>query len=81
MQRLQGKGVRARRNPLRSHPNRWLLLSSLGVVVTAMTLPFTPIAHHLGFTALPASFFGLLAELLMSICSWWKGASNGFTGA
>ncbi|MDO8248482.1 MAG: magnesium-translocating P-type ATPase, partial [Rhodoferax sp.] len=52
--------IRTRRNPLRSHPTRWLVLTSLGVVVTAMLLPFTPLAPYLGFTPLPLSFFALL---------------------
>jgi len=70
--------IRTRRNTLRSHPNRWLLLSSLGVVVTAMTLPFTPIAHYLGFTALPASFFGLLAAVLISYLLMVEGGKQWF---
>ncbi|QDL54968.1 magnesium-translocating P-type ATPase [Rhodoferax aquaticus] len=56
--------IRTRRNPLRSTPNRWLVLSSLGVVLAAMVLPFTPLAPYLGFTSLPLEFFGLLAVLL-----------------
>jgi Mg2+-importing ATPase len=51
---------------LRSHPNRWLTLTSLGVVATAMLLPFTPVAAWLGFTPLPPLFFGLLAVLVAS---------------
>jgi Mg2+-importing ATPase len=58
--------IRTRRNPLRSHPNRWLTLTSLGVVATAMLLPFTPVAAWLGFTPLPPLFFGLLAVLVAS---------------
>ena len=70
--------IRTRRNPLRSHPNRWLVLTSLGVVVTAMALPFTPIAHYLGFTVLPASFFGLLAALLISYLVMVEGGKQWF---
>lgn len=70
--------IRTRRNPLRSHPNRWLLLSSLGVVATAMALPFTPIAHYMGFTSLPASFFGLLAALLISYLVMVEGGKQWF---
>ncbi len=58
--------IRTRRNPLRSHPNRWLVLTSLSVVLAAMILPFTPLAPYLGFTPLPLSFFGLLVGLLIS---------------
>jgi Mg2+-importing ATPase len=58
--------IRTRRNPLRSHPNLWLVLTSLSVVLIAMALPFTPLAPYLGFTPLPLSFFGLLVGLLIS---------------
>jgi Mg2+-importing ATPase len=58
--------IRTRRNPLRSHPNRWLTLTSLSVVAVAMLLPFTPVAAWLGFTPLPPLFFGLLAVLVAS---------------
>jgi Mg2+-importing ATPase len=58
--------IRTRRNPLRSHPNRWLTLTSLGIVAVAMLLPFTPVAAWLGFTPLPPLFFGLLAALVAS---------------
>lgn len=56
--------IRTRRNPLRSHPNTWLTLLSLGVVALAMLLPFSPVANELGFVPLPPEFFGLLAVLL-----------------
>ena len=70
--------IRTRRNPLRSHPNRWLVLTSLGVVVTAMLLPFTPLAPYLGFTPLPLSFFGLLAVLLVSYLVMVEGCKQWF---
>ncbi len=57
--------IRTRRNPLHSHPNPWLTLTSLGVVATAMLLPFTPAAIYLGFTPLPPLFFVLLAGLVL----------------
>ena len=56
--------IRTRRNPLRSRPNRWLVLTSLGVVALALALPFTPLAGLLGFVALPPGYFALLAILL-----------------
>jgi len=58
--------IRTRRNPLRSRPHPWLTLTSLGVVATAMLLPFTPLAAWLGFTPLPPLFFGLLAGLIVA---------------
>jgi Mg2+-importing ATPase len=56
--------IRTRGNPLRSRPNRWLALTSLGVVAVAVALPFTPLAPLLGFTPLPAGFFALLLALV-----------------
>jgi Mg2+-importing ATPase len=70
--------IRTRRNPLHSHPNRWLVLTSLGVVLTAMVLPFTALAPYLGFTPLPIEFFGLLAVLLAAYLFMVEGAKQWF---
>ncbi len=70
--------IRTRRNPLRSHPNRWLILTSLAVVLTAMVLPFTALAPYLGFTPLPASFFGLLGALLICYLLMVEGGKQWF---
>jgi len=70
--------IRTRRNPLRSHPNRWLVLSSVGVVITAMLLPFTPLAPYLGFMPLPLSFFGLLTALLVAYLLMVEGGKQWF---
>jgi P-type Mg2+ transporter len=56
--------IRTRRNPLRSHPSGWLVMTSLGVVALAMLLPFSPLAPYLGFTPLPMVYFGVLTALL-----------------
>lgn len=58
--------IRTRRSPFRSHPNRWLTITSLSVVAIAMFLPFSPMAHYLGFTPLQPLFFGLLAGLIVA---------------
>ena len=70
--------IRTRRNPLRSHPTRWLVLTSLGVVATALLLPFTPLAPYLGFTPLPLSFFALLAGLLIAYLLAVEGGKQWF---
>jgi P-type Mg2+ transporter len=70
--------IRTRRNPLRSRPNRWLVLTSLSVVATAMVLPFTPLAPMLGFAPLPLSYFGLLAALLGTYLVMVEGAKQWF---
>jgi Mg2+-importing ATPase len=70
--------IRTRRNPLRSSPNRWLVLASLGVVLVAMALPFSPIAPYLGFTPLPLSFFALLTALLVTYLLVVEGGKQWF---
>ena len=50
--------IRTRKVPFfRSHPSMPLTLAALGVVAVGAVLPATPMAHSLGFHALPASFF------------------------
>jgi P-type Mg2+ transporter len=70
--------IRTRRNPLRSHPNRWLVLTSLSVVLTAMVLPFTALAPYLGFVPLPPLYFGLLAALLAAYLVMVEGGKQWF---
>jgi Mg2+-importing ATPase len=70
--------IRTRKNPLRSNPNRWLVLTSLSVVIAAMLLPFTPMASYLGFSPLPMAFFGLLAVLLIAYLLAVEGGKQWF---
>jgi Mg2+-importing ATPase len=58
--------IRTRLNPLRSRPNRWLVLTSVAVLAVALALPFSPLAPVLGFAALPAIYFAWLAALLLA---------------
>jgi Mg2+-importing ATPase len=50
----------------------------LAVVLTAMLLPFSPLAPYLGFTPLPLSFFGLLAGLLIAYLVAVEGGKQWF---
>jgi Mg2+-importing ATPase len=52
--------IRTSMNPLRSRPSRPLLATCLGVVAVGIYLPYSPLAGMLGFTPLPAAFFGFL---------------------
>ena len=70
--------IRTRRNPLHSRPNRWLALTSLLVVVTAITLPFTVLAPYLGFAPLPVAYFGLLTLLVASYLLVVEGGKQWF---
>ena len=59
--------IRTHRVPFwRSRPSRALLGAVIGVLVVGAYLPYSPIAHDLGFTALPAAFFGALAVMVAS---------------
>ncbi len=70
--------IRTRRLPWRSRPNQWLVATSLSAVAVAMLLSYTPLAPYLGFAPLPASFFGLLALLLVVYLAMVQGAKQWF---
>jgi P-type Mg2+ transporter len=57
--------IRTRRIPfVRSRASRPLLVSTLAVVAVGFALPFSPLAHTLGFTALPPSLIGAIAAII-----------------
>ena len=57
--------IRTRRVPFfRSHPSLPLTLAALAVVTVGTILPSTPLAHSLGFEALPGTFFAALAAMV-----------------
>jgi hypothetical protein len=59
--------IRTRRVPFfRSRPSMPLLLAALAVVAVGAALPFTPLAHLLGFRPLPAFFFLALTLMVIS---------------
>ena len=56
--------IRTRRVPFfRSKPSRPLLATTIAVVLIGLALPFTPVAHQLGFRSLPWLFLGILAAM------------------
>jgi Mg2+-importing ATPase len=58
--------IRTRRVPFfRSRPSWPLLLAALAVVVVGAALPATPLAHTLGFTLLPLTFFAALVGMVV----------------
>lgn len=57
--------IRTRKNPLKSHPNLWLIVCSLLVVALAILLPFTPLGVFFGFVAPPLLFFFILASMVI----------------
>ena len=57
--------IRTRRVPFfRSRPSRALLLSTLVVVAIGFALPFSPLAHVLGFTRLPLSLVAVILAVI-----------------
>jgi Mg2+-importing ATPase len=48
----------------RSRPSGPLLGAVLGVITIGAVLPYLPFSHDLGFTALPAGFFAVLAGMV-----------------
>ncbi len=70
--------IRTRKIPfLSSLPSVPLALSSIGVVVLTVLLPFTPLAAVFEFVSLPPLFFAVLAGfvvaylILVELMKWW----------
>jgi Mg2+-importing ATPase len=58
--------IRTRGNPLTHRPSAALAITSIGVVVAALLLPYSGIAAQFAFVAPPAEFFWLLAALAIT---------------
>jgi Mg2+-importing ATPase len=57
--------IRTRRVPFfRSRPSRELLVSTLAVVAIGFALPFSPLAHTLGFSRLPLGLVGAIIAII-----------------
>jgi len=57
--------IRTRRVPFfRSQPSMPLLASTLAVVAIGFALPFSPLAHTLGFTRLPLGLVGAIVAII-----------------
>lgn len=69
--------IRTSRRPFfKSRPSKWLITTSLGVVGTGLLLPFTPLAHGLGFVPLPPLYFLCLLVLVgtyLLLVAWMRG--------
>ena len=53
--------IRTAKNPFRSRPSSPLIATCLATVAVGTYLPFSPLASVLGFTPLPAAYFGFVA--------------------
>jgi Mg2+-importing ATPase len=59
--------IRTRRTPFfRSRPSRPLLLTTLAVAAAGVALPYSPVAHLLGFKPLPALFLAILGGMTVT---------------
>jgi Mg2+-importing ATPase len=58
--------IRTKRAPWRSRPSRALTATVLLVVAIGLVLPYSPLARPLGFTPLPAEFFGFLVFAIVT---------------
>ena len=57
--------IRTRRVPfLRSRPSRPMIALPITCALIGITIPFTPLAHVLGFTSLPLAFFLILLAMV-----------------
>jgi Mg2+-importing ATPase len=70
--------IRTRRNPLKSHPNGWLMVFSLSVVTLAVVFPFTPVGRYLGFVPPPLSFYLILAGMVLAYLAAVEGIKQWF---
>ncbi len=52
-----------------SRPSIYLFLTSITMVGIGLALPFSPLAHALGFVKLPMSYFGVLLFLIVTYVS------------
>ena len=58
--------IRTRANPIKSRCSWWLAISSFGIVLVAVAVPFSPIAGILGFVPLPLTLLGVLALIVIA---------------
>jgi Mg2+-importing ATPase len=62
--------IRTRRIPFfSSRPSRPLLATTIAVVLVGLALPYTPLAHALGFRSLPWLFLVILAAMAVTYLS------------
>ncbi len=56
--------IRTRQSILASKPGKYLLMSTIAIVMIALFLPYTPVASLLGFQSLPLEFLLVLAAIV-----------------
>ncbi|HEY4243209.1 MAG TPA: magnesium-translocating P-type ATPase [Kofleriaceae bacterium] len=58
--------IRTVARPWRDRPSLALATTTLAVVAAAVALPFTPLAHVLGFTPLPLAYFAFVVVVVVA---------------
>jgi P-type Mg2+ transporter len=58
--------IRSRKPFYKSRPGKYLLRTTLSIVVVTLILPFTPVAEIFGFSPLPSSFLLLIGLIVLS---------------
>ena len=67
--------IRTRGSPFASRPAPWLLAAAIAAVGAAALVPWTPLASYFGFVAPPASFYLVIAAMVivyLSMVQWVK---------
>jgi len=57
--------IRTRRSFLRSKPGKYLILSTILIILLTVCFPFTPVAHVLGFVRLPFAYLVLMGGIVV----------------
>jgi Mg2+-importing ATPase len=70
--------IRTRGNPFKSRPHPVLAVTSCSVVVISALLPLTPLGRYFGFVAAPASFYFILAAMVVAYLFIVEFAKRGF---
>lgn len=58
--------IRTGKNPLKSRPSKFLIFTSVLIVLIGLMLPITPLAHYFKFVALPPLYYLILAAMLIA---------------
>ncbi len=70
--------IRTRGNPFKSRPHPVLTATSCSVVVISALLPLTPLGRYFGFVTAPASFYFILAAMVVAYLLIVEFAKRGF---
>ena len=67
-------------HPWRDRPHPALVISSLSALAVAVGLPYSPVAHWIGFVPLPAELFVVLALMTITYLVAVYGVKQWFFG-